>query len=236
MVKTLGVSGSIASGKSYFVKVFIDLLKEQNVEYYHFDADKETHEVIRKNHKEISALLNIIDLYKDGVSDSERAFSKAILNKILSSSELNKTYQTYIWNILYGELLRSRDNFFSSIKDKGLDKGVFIFDAAFLFGAGWDNLADMIVKVVADTDVRKARFVERSEQNVHKNDDKNHDKSHFEAQFDLIEKASEKERYLDRERNRKIIFIMNNTNTTGDVPLELEAKTVYTCLFEEKPW
>ena len=74
MVKTLGISGSIASGKSYFVKVFIDLLKEQNVEYYHFDADTETHEVIRKNHKEISALLDIIDLYKDGVSDSERAF------------------------------------------------------------------------------------------------------------------------------------------------------------------
>lgn len=232
MYKTIGVSGAIASGKSTFVKAFISVLEERKVPYYHFDADKKTHDVIKNEHSYIAKMLGIKKSDFD-TPDAERSFIKSIWEKILKSDDINTDYQKFMWFKLKQMLVKEQYEFFTNLQSNSAERGVYIFDAAFLFSDYWDAIADMVIKVVADKEERKVRYIERIKKNTN---NKCINNSILSEQFERIEHIGEREKRLDRDRNRKIIFTMNNTNTTGDVPLILEAKAIYSSLFEEKPW
>lgn len=215
MNKTVGVSGIICSGKSTFVKTFTDLLAEKNIPFYHFDADKETHKVIDEHKREIKSIIKL-------ENDEDKPISKAIFDIIFNDAQKRAEYERFIWGKLEEKLLKEREKFF---KDK--EKSVFLFDAALLFSANWDNYADMIIKIVSDTEDRCLRYIKRKKEGKLTSE-------LLKNEFFLIEKAFEIEKKLDTQRNRKIIFTVNNTINIGDKPMLMEAKVLLETLFGEK--
>lgn len=216
MKKTLGVSGIIASGKSTFVKEFLKGAENRGIKAYHFDADKKTSDVLKEHSKDICTKFSF------AYTPNFLELKKNIKEAILKDPHLNNDYQTYIWDILKKVLENERDAFFSSVNED--ENAVFVFDAAFLFSATWDSLCDIIVKVVSDSDERKKRFMLRENGTCQSQKDK-------ENAFFLEEKAFESEKIVDIYRNRKIIYTLNNTNTTLPCVLELEVKVVFDLLF-----
>lgn len=215
-MKTVGVAGVIAAGKSTITKLLVKKAQERGIEVCHFDPDRETQILIKENQGEIEAMLSI------GESKSFDEFKSKIISCIFRDDEKRKNYSEFIWQKLKAWLIERRLAFEKECTDK--TNAMFIFDAALLFSASWDELCDLVLKVVADPEVRKKRFFEREKIAVLSEKDK-------EKTFFLQEKAFDDEKVIDINRNRKIIYTLNNTDTSISRVLELEIDVILNLLF-----
>lgn len=218
-MKTLGVAGVIASGKSTVTSILVKMAKERGIMVCHFDADKETQSVIKEKQKDLENMLSI------SKSSSFDEFKFRVRERIFEDDEKRKMYSEFIWSILKQKLLERRFLFEKECANN--ENALFVFDAALLFSACWDELCDLVLKVVADPEIRKKRFFER--ENMAGFSEKDKEKAFF-----LQEKAFDYEKGVDINRNRKIIYTLNNTNTSISRVLELEIDVILNMLFNRE--
>lgn len=219
MVKTLGIMGLTAAGKSYFTDVFIKLCDKEHIVYYHFDADKEASRFVEAHKSEIKKILGL----NQNASDNE--LKKARNSAIFENTKEKEEYQNYIWNGLRRELLVKRDEFRTTLSS--LERGVFIINAPLLLSSKWYSLCDTIAEVKTDSDVRKKRFISRD---LGLGYTLPQAKEHFER----VERAYGKEKAVDRTQFWTIIYKINNTVNMVDNHLELEARVILNTVFEDE--
>jgi branched-chain amino acid aminotransferase len=144
----IGLTGSIASGKTTVAEIF------KTLDCSVFDADKEAKLLYNNNliARKISDLIGEDILSSDGCPDFE-----LISNFIFKSKENNKK----LTDILYPHL----SNRFNLWKEEQ-EKNIIIIEAVMLFESGWDSVVDITVNVSADENIRFNRIKERNKNNT----------------------------------------------------------------------
>lgn len=221
MVKTLGVMGLVAAGKSYFTEVIINTCKKEGIGYYHYDADKEAKKFMQSHKKEITKIFAL----DPNASDEE--IKKNCYSAIFDNTDPEHRYRNYVWTELKKELIVKREEFESSMPGNCGNKGVFIINAPLLLSSGWYALCDTIAEVKTDSDVRIERFIARD---TGLGRSKNQALEHFHK----IESAYGEEKAVDRTQFRTIIYKINNTVAMVSNHLELEARVILDTVFEEE--
>lgn len=142
MVKVIGITGLIASGKS----TLSNYLKEKG--YKIFDADYEVKKLYSNND-----FLNIL----------KKAFPTAFVNSILNKDILaqivfsNLIKKNKLENLIHPIIEMKCDEF---VKDNANEKVIFL-DIPLLFEVGWDKKCNEIILVVIDKEIQKIRYIER---------------------------------------------------------------------------
>lgn len=142
MKKVIAITGGIASGKS----IFSNYIRKKG--YKVLDADAITHSMYDKgifNDSLVKAFGNAI--IKNGSID--RAYLAEIIYNDMSKK---KILDSIMHPLIYNEMKR--------LIDESIEDIVFI-DVALLFEAGFDKLADTIICIIADENIRAQRLSQR---------------------------------------------------------------------------
>jgi len=141
MTKVIGLTGPTGSGKSS--AAFI----AKGLKIKVVDCDKVAREAVKKGSKGLKALTDVFGMCiinKDGTLNRKELARRAFVSKE-NTDLLNKTILPFI-----SELVRTQ------IKGK-----VVLLDAPTLFESGINEICDVTLAVLADTDIRKKRIMSR---------------------------------------------------------------------------
>ncbi len=146
MVKIIGLTGGIATGKS----AVSNFLKQSGI--YVIDADQITHQVEQPGQKGLQAIVSefgnqILDA--NGELNRQDFAAKVFANK-LSMKKLVRAINPFI-----------RDEFFNQLK-KHQTENLVVFDAPTLFENGFNDIVDEIIVVYCDPVVQMARLIKRN--------------------------------------------------------------------------
>lgn len=147
-MKVIGLTGNIASGKSYISEV----LKKLGA--YIIDMDKVAKEVQERNC--CSVLEKIRETFSSEVFNPDGTLNrKALGNKVFRDKnlllKLNEIMVPVLTDILIEEIKKA----------KQLNVKAVIVDAAILFEANWDKLVDEVWVVFVPKELQKNRLMER---------------------------------------------------------------------------
>jgi dephospho-CoA kinase len=146
MEKKIGITGGSGSGKGFVCKILSDM------GYHCIDTDKVVHILYTENSECLEELKNE---FGDGIFENGILVRRRLGDIVFSNSQklarLNEIVHKYV--ILQCDAI-CRERFSMG------ETAVFI-DAPQLFEAGMDKSVDAVVSVVADSDVRLARIIER---------------------------------------------------------------------------
>jgi dephospho-CoA kinase len=145
----IGLTGSIATGKSTVGKIFKEL------GCYVIDADGIAHKAYEKGTKAYKSIVeefgkNILD--KDGNIDR-----KKLGGVVLDNKELLKKLEA----IVHPEVERIRNNIIEDIKKKNKN-AIIIYDVPLLFEKNLEGMFDYTIVVYADKDTEIKRLMERN--------------------------------------------------------------------------
>lgn len=154
MIKVIGLTGGIGTGKS----TAADYLKQKG--FAHIDAD----EISRKLTEDGSDMLPVLDeIFGPGgemgdgtqILDDKGNLIRKALAAVVFTDEKKKAR---LDEVMFARIIENIDNmikWFAKHPDEA-GKGVLL-DAPLLFEAGLDSRCDLVLVLVADTDVRIAR-------------------------------------------------------------------------------
>ena len=145
VVKKIGITGGIGSGKSTISKALEDLYK---IPIYSADDNAKR---IMSSDKEVRE--KIIELL------GEESFENNVLNRSYISSKIfnDKALLEQLNNIVHKAVMLD----FISWSKKFNEDCYVICEAAILIEAGWDEFVDMVVVVEAPIDMRISRVINR---------------------------------------------------------------------------
>jgi len=155
-MKTIGLVGGVASGKSLVAKLFAELGAGL------LDADRAGHEVLAHDGEVRQA---VVDRWGPSVLAADGSIDRAAVAACVfaaddeSASDRAATERKFLESLLHpriGALLTQKVAEFAA---EGCP--VVILDAPLLLEAGWGPLCDLIVMVDADQSLRLARAQER---------------------------------------------------------------------------
>jgi len=150
-MKTIGLIGGVASGKSLVAQMFVELGAGL------LDADRAGHEVLSADptvREPLLAHFGPAILATDGTFDRS-----AIAALVFGDSESAAAKLKFLESVLHpriGQLLADRQAAFAAAGQIAV-----ILDAPLLLEANWRPLCDLVVCVDADRDVRLARALAR---------------------------------------------------------------------------
>lgn len=143
-MRILGLTGSIATGKSFVAEKF----RENNIPV--FCSDKEVGLLLQNNE-----VLNRIKACKElNISVKENQVNKDILSKIVFS---NKEALSILENLLYPFLSEVRENFLITNKDKN----IVLLEIPLLYEKNYQNLCDKIITTYCSEKIQKERALRR---------------------------------------------------------------------------
>ena len=139
----VGVTGSIASGKS----TFCNILRELG--YLVIDCDEISHDVIKKGRV---AYYEVIYEFGEEILNKEKEISRKKLGKIVfKDSEKRKKLESIIHPKVLKEIKKYKKELLA------------FFEVPLLFEAHWENYFDRIVVVENTFDVEVKRLMERND-------------------------------------------------------------------------
>lgn len=150
-MKTIGLIGGVASGKSLVAQMFVELGAGL------LDADRAGHEVLSADpavREPLLAHFGPAILAADGTFDRS-----AIAALVFGASEAAAANLEFLESVLHpriGQLLAERQAAFAAAGQIAV-----ILDAPLLLEANWRPLCDLVVFVDADRDIRLARALSR---------------------------------------------------------------------------
>ncbi len=147
MVKKIGITGNIASGKSQ-VENYISQLG-----YKVIDADKISHEILNRDKEVILQVKNIFrdeNIFNPDNSVSRTKLAEIIFNYPEKKKEFEKIIHAKIKEKI-NEILNNTHN----------ENFIFI-SAALLFEAKWENDFDKIIFISAPLNIRLDRLIKRN--------------------------------------------------------------------------
>lgn len=139
-MKLIGLTGSVATGKSTVARMF------QRLGLPIFDADKFAHKVIKKGKPAYARLVKLLG--KD-ILNSKREVDR---EKVAAVIFRNKILRKKVEGIIHPEVWRA-------IKSRVAKKNgkLVIIEVPLLFESGWDKKVDLTVVVTCSKKVQKAR-------------------------------------------------------------------------------
>jgi dephospho-CoA kinase len=150
-MKTIGLVGGVASGKSLVAKMFVELGAGL------LDADRAGHDVLAGNPDVRQAL---IGRFGPSILATDGSFDRAaIARRVFGDSEQAATDRAFLESVLHpriGTLLAERKAAFAAAGQSAV-----ILDAPLLLEATWRPLCELVVFVDADRDIRLARALSR---------------------------------------------------------------------------
>lgn len=150
-MKTIGLIGGVASGKSLVAQMFVELGAGL------LDADRAGHEVLANDPSVRQAL---IGHFGSSILATEGSFNRAaIAQRVFGDSEQAAKDRAFLESVLHpriGTLLAERKAAFAAA-----GQSTVILDAPLLLEANWQPLCDLVVFVDADRDLRLARALLR---------------------------------------------------------------------------
>ncbi len=150
-MKTIGLIGGVASGKSLVAQLFAELGAGL------LDADRAGHEVLSHDPAVRQLLLNRWGssiLAPDGSID--RA---AIAACVFADSEKGKKERDFLESLLHPRIAALVERWHSQFAAEG--RPAVVLDAPLLLEVGWKTRCDILVMVEAPADIRRARAAAR---------------------------------------------------------------------------
>jgi len=149
-LKTLGIVGGVASGKSYVANAFKELGAAV------LNADRAGHEVLKRPDVEQAAR----DRWGNDIFDATGRIDRPALAKIVfDSSPLGRQELNYLEQLTHPTIGALLGEQIAEAADRGIR--VLILDAPVLLKAGWNRFCDKIVYVDAPREQRMARALGR---------------------------------------------------------------------------
>jgi dephospho-CoA kinase len=147
-VYVIGLTGGIGSGKSTVTAV----LQEQGATI--LDADKVGHEVYQPGRP---AFQEVVDAFGEEIVAADGTIDRKKLGTIVFSDPRNLSRLNSITHPRMKGMMRDK---LSKLRKDGVD--ITVIEAAILFEAGWDDLADEVWVTIVPPDVAAKRTSERS--------------------------------------------------------------------------
>ena len=146
-MKIIGLTGNIASGKSFVSSV----LKELGA--FIIDMDKIGRMIQEQNYRNV--LEKIREVFGDGIFESDGTLNRKALGEIVFKDRDKLEKLNEIMYPLMEERLIEEIEYAKSVAE------VIVVDAAILIEAGWDKLVDEVWVVYAPKNLQLKRLVER---------------------------------------------------------------------------
>ena len=146
-VMVVGLTGQTGAGKSTVSKIFA------GNGFAVINADMIARKVVERGSK---CLDEIVDFFgSDVISEDSTLNRKALASIVFSDKAKLETLNTIIYPYITGEILRR----IRECSDKG--NKLILLDAPTLFESRADDFCEIIISVLADSDIRKARIIDR---------------------------------------------------------------------------
>lgn len=150
MMKVIGLTGGIGSGKS----LVTEMLTEFGAEL--INADLLGHQVYLPGRE---AWHEIVKAFGADILASDKSIDRKKLGQIVFS---DKKALEKLNSITHPRIFEEAGRAITQLKAKKEDQGVVVFEAAILIEANWTSLVDSIWVVVADREVVIRRLMERN--------------------------------------------------------------------------
>jgi dephospho-CoA kinase len=187
-MKTIGLVGGVASGKSTVAKLLVELGAGV------LDADRTGHDVINDEPEVREALRK---RWGDVVFDATGKVSRpAVAKLVFGDGNKSDTELQWLQDLMHPRIGRRLQEIGQQMDAEG--KPAIVLDAPLLLEAGWKPFCDLVVMVDVAREIRLARAAERG---------------WTEADFDAREAAQ----VSVEEKRRLADFIINNTGTEAEL-------------------
>ena len=150
-MKTIGLVGGVASGKSLVARLFVELGAGL------LDADRAGHDVLSQDPEARSAVL---DRWGEKVLASDGSINRAAIAAcVFASDDAAQSDREFLETLLHPLIRAKLDDEKRALVAAG--RPAVVLDAPLLLEAGWGPLCDLVVMVDVPRDVRLARAMER---------------------------------------------------------------------------
>jgi len=150
--KVIGLTGGIASGKSTVGR----MLSEQNFPI--IDTDKLAREVVEPGKPALEELVSTFG--REILRDNETLDRHQMLNVILTDADARQLVE----KIIHPHVFKRMDQILQQLAASG--NNVVIVEVPLLFEAGWQDLFDYVVSVVAPEPICIKRLAERKKMSI----------------------------------------------------------------------
>jgi dephospho-CoA kinase len=146
-MKTIGLVGGIASGKSLVGQMLVDRGAAL------LDADRAGHVVLAEDEAVRAA---IRDRWGDGVFHADgRVDRRAVAERVFGDSATASGNRVFLEGLLHPKIRERLEAEGERYRSEG--RAAVVLDAALLFEAGWESSCDLVVFVDAPRDLRLKR-------------------------------------------------------------------------------
>jgi dephospho-CoA kinase len=187
-MKTIGLVGGVASGKSTVAKLLVELGAGV------LDADRTGHDVINDEPEVREALRK---RWGDGVFDEKGAISRpAVARLVFGDGSKSDAELQWLQDLMHPRIGRRLQDIGQQMDAEGMP--AIVLDAPLLLEAGWKPFCDLVIMVDVPREIRLARAKQRG---------------WTEADLDAREAAQ----VSVEEKRRLADFIITNTGTEADL-------------------
>ncbi len=150
-MKTIGLVGGVASGKSAVAKMLVELGAGL------LDADRAGHDVLAHDPEVRSAL---VARWGDSILAADDSIDRAaVAGRVFGNDDAASADRQFLESLLHPRIAAILDEKKAEFAAAG--RPAVVLDAPLLLEANWQLLCDVVVFVDADRDIRLARAVTR---------------------------------------------------------------------------
>lgn len=197
MTLVIGLTGSIATGKSTIAKMF----KELNIDV--IDADLIAREVVEVNKP---AYLEIVEAFGEEILYENKELNrKALGNIIFNNEEKRKKLNSIIHPAIRKEMLAQKEAFIK------LNRDVIVMDIPLIFESGLENYVEKILVAYVSEETQLKRLIERDECSEEEA------RSRINSQISIEEKAQKADAIIDNngtvsESRKQLLNLLTDWN------------------------
>ncbi len=147
-MKLIGLTGSIATGKSTVAKMFEDL------GFYVIDADEIVHKIYRKGEE---GYLKVLEVFGPNILNENGDIDRKKLGRVVLE---NKEKLKLLESIVHPLVEKKRWEILKAIETKD-PNAIVIYDVPLLFEKGLKSLFDCVIVVYAPKEVQIRRLMDR---------------------------------------------------------------------------
>jgi dephospho-CoA kinase len=146
-MKTIGLVGGVASGKSLAAKFLVDLGA------VHLDADRTGHDVLAEDTDVRQA---IVDRWGDAILAADKSIDRAaIARRVFAQNETGAADRKFLENLLHPRIGQRLDQKRNEAAAAG--KPAVVLDAPLLLEAGSEKMCDVVLMIDSPRDLRLSR-------------------------------------------------------------------------------
>src|SRR4051812_34633710 len=146
-MKTIGLVGGVASGKSLAAKYLVELGA------VHLDADRTGHDVLAEDADVCEAVVN---RWGESILAADKSVDRAaIALRVFAQSETGVADRKFLEGLLHPRIGQRLDQKRNEAASSG--KSAVVLDAPLLLEAGWGSMCDVVLMIDSPREIRLSR-------------------------------------------------------------------------------